>query len=72
MTAHHAYTVRYRRHGWKQRQARYFRDRKAAVRYVHKLRAGGWPDLAPLAELWIERQELGPVDVVWTLSKGRT
>ncbi|CAN5873793.1 hypothetical protein BH23ACT5_BH23ACT5_09880 [soil metagenome] len=70
MSARFAFTVRYRRRGWKQRQARYFRDQDAARRLVAKLRRPSW-DYAPIVELTIERQELGPPETVWTLESRR-
>ncbi len=68
MTAPYAYAVRYRRRDWntnKGRKVRYFRDLEAAKRLVAKLRSPTY--LSPVVELVIERQELGPVETVWTL-----
>lgn len=64
-----AFTVRYRRRGWHSAQGRYFRDKAAAVRYWKKLLSGGRSDLAPIVEMRIERQELGPIEVVWKLDQ---
>lgn len=65
--ARFTYTVRYRRAGWEGRRARYFRNREAAFRLVDKLRAPTY--LAPVVELQVERQALGPVETVWTLNE---
>jgi hypothetical protein len=60
------YTVRFRRRGWTQEQARTFRRRYAADRLIEKLRSGDrWElGLAPLAYVRLERQTLGPVKVM--------
>lgn len=60
------YVVRFRRRGWKQEQSRHFRRRYAADRLIEKLRGGDlWEwGLAPLAYVRLERQTLGPVEVV--------
>ena len=62
----HLYTVKYRRRGWKQRQHRAFKDKRAANRLTKKLLLGD-PSLAPVVELEVERRELGPPETVWTL-----
>lgn len=67
MTARHTWTVRYRRAAWTQRQARHYRSKRAALRLVAKLRSP--TDLTPIVELWVERQTLGPVEVVWRLEE---
>ena len=63
---HHKYqyAVRYRRRDWQWAQVRYYRIASAAHRYAATLLKGGRPDLSPLVELRIERQELGPVELV--------
>ncbi len=73
MTARYAFTVRYRRRDWDPyhgRRAHYFREKEAAIRYMHKLRSPGRPDLSPIVELSLERQELGPVETLWDLDGG--
>ena len=57
------YAVRYRRAGWSSSQVRFYRIASYAHRLARRLQAGD-PDLAPLVELRIERQALGPVETV--------
>lgn len=55
------YAVRYRRAGWTSRQVRFFQSWQGARRYRAKLTRGG-DQWAPLAEVTVERREVGP----WT------
>ena len=66
----YTYSVRYRRVGWKSAQARHYRLASCAYRLASRLRAGD-PYLAPLVELRIERQQLGPVELVADYLEGQ-
>lgn len=66
--AKYAWTVRYRRTTWTYRQSRHYRTRRAAERFIDRLLSGDY-ELAPLAECRLEREPLGPSEVVWTLEE---
>lgn len=72
MTQRYNYVVRYRRATWTYRQARYFRSKTPAVNFIHKLQTPHrWPDLSPLAEIVLEREERGPAEIVWSVGGRR-
>lgn len=61
--SNYLYTVRYRRTSWTYKQARTFKDPRAAKRLIRKL-LNQAPAYAPLDCLTLERQELGPAETV--------